>query len=179
MNVVGRSPRLRRPPLRRGLGTWRSDWRLGFEVGLDVSTNGFEVFQNFVVGKPQNLNTQALENRGAFGVSSQSFWCVVLGAIKFDHKLISRAIKIGNKSSNRPLPQPTNGLLSQKSEPKFFLCLRHLLTQFSSPSRQILVVRRPLKHFITVRFNPTNPHPKPPLRGGRRSRGESSERTLC
>ena len=150
--VGGRSPRsslgLERSTLARGF--FGGCFGLGFQVGLDLKTDGSEVVHDFGVGKTNDPQTEGLEVLGSSGISSDAIRGVMLRAIEFNHKFSRGAIKIWNERSDGSLPQESNVVTTQKLIPKFAFCRSQIPAQLLRSSRQIAPVRKPPIHSQTL-----------------------------
>jgi hypothetical protein len=132
-------------------------------------TSFWEVSQDFLVGKANDFNTKLLENSGSFSILSQTFLCVMLRTVKFNHQFARGTIKIHNKLSYWALPQPSFRLQFQKVIPKFAFWFRHFSPQFLRSSRKFFVVPQPWHPNIL------NPFPSlaPLFEGSSEARGSS------
>ncbi len=139
------------PSKARGLGLWR----LG--MGLDFLTSGFKILEDFLVGETNHFDSKSLEERGAFNISSQTFWGVMLRAIKFDNQFSRGTIEIHNKLPNNPLFQPTLRLQSQKLIPQLLFGFGHTRTQFLRSRSQLFVISKPLHPSILKQFSHQTP----------------------
>ncbi len=168
----GQLPLASLDPSKRGAGRVKH----GLVVQLVKGFHGFKnylasfwkMIHDLLVGETNHLDTKFFEKSSTFGISSQTFWSVMLYPIKFNNQFARGTIKIHNKISNRSLSQPSFRLQTQKVIPKSAFSFGHLNPKFLRSSSQFFVVNQPW-HSNTLPF----PHLAPLFEGSSEARGSS------